>query len=51
MQALKERHGDDIEFMAPDNVPTGPATDIFAPVEGGEARKGQTNCHLCVSKR
>lgn len=40
MQALKDRHGDDIEFMAPDNVPTGPATDIFAPVEGGEARKG-----------
>ena len=51
MQALKERHGDDIEFMAPDNVPTGPATDIFAPVEGGEARKGQNTVILCVSKR
>ena len=37
MQALRERHGEDIDFMAPDNVPTGPATDIFAPVEGGEA--------------
>ena len=37
MQALKDRHGNDIEFMAPDTVPTGPATDIFAPVEGGEA--------------
>lgn len=36
-QALKERHGGDIEFMAPDHVPTGPVTDIFAPVEGGEA--------------
>lgn len=36
-QALQERHGGDIEFMAPDHVPTGPVTDIFAPVEGGEA--------------
>ena len=41
MQALKERHGDDIDFMAPCNVPTGPATDIFAAVEGGEARRGR----------
>ena len=41
IQALKERHGEDIDFMAPDTVPTGPATDIFAPVEGGEAREGQ----------
>ena len=37
MQALKERHGDDIDFLVPGNVPTGPAMDIFAPVEGGEA--------------
>ena len=37
LQALKDRHGEDIDFMAPDNVPTGPATDIFAPVDGGEA--------------
>ena len=36
LQVLKERHGDDIDFMAPSTVPTGPATDIFAPVEGGE---------------
>ena len=41
MQALKERHGEDIDFLAPDYVPTGPATDIYAPVEGGEA--------LCIS--
>eukprot|EP00435_Cladocopium_sp_Y103_P025616 s2382_g6.t1 len=37
MQALKDRHGDDIDFMAPDTVPTGPATDVFAPVDGGQA--------------
>ena len=37
MQALKERHGEDIDFLAPEHVPTGPATDIYAPVEGGEA--------------
>ena len=37
MQALKARHGEDIGFLAPDNVHTGPATDIYAPVEGGEA--------------
>ena len=37
MQALKHRHGDDIDFMAPDTVPTGPATDVFAPVDGGQA--------------
>ena len=41
IQALKERHGEDIDFMAPSTVPTGPATDIFAPVEGGEAREGR----------
>ena len=39
MQALRERHGDDIDFMAPGIVPTGPATDIFAAVAGGEARR------------
>ena len=37
MQALKDRRGDDIDFMAPDNAPTGPATDVFAPVDGGQA--------------
>eukprot|EP00913_Durusdinium_trenchii_P021087 g19816.t1 len=37
MQALKDRHGEDIDFLAPDHVPTGPAQDIFGPVEGGEA--------------
>ena len=36
MEALKERHGADIDFLAPDTVPTGPATSFFAPVEGGE---------------
>ena len=40
MQALKDRRGDDIDFMAPDNVPTGPATDVFAPVDGGQAGRG-----------
>eukprot|EP00435_Cladocopium_sp_Y103_P008766 s558_g2.t1 len=40
IQALKERHGDDIDFMARSTIPTGPATDIFAPVEGGEAGGG-----------
>ena len=40
MQALKDRHGDDIDFMAPDTVPTGPATDVFAPVDGGQAGGG-----------
>ena len=44
MQALKDRHGDDIEFMAPDTVPTGPATDVFAPVDGGEAGRGGAFC-------
>ena len=43
MQALKERHGEDIDFLAPGNVPTGPATDIFAPVEGGEA-----GTYICI---
>ena len=41
MQALKDRHGDDIDFMAPDTVPTGPATDVFAPVDGGQAGGGR----------
>ena len=41
MQALKDRHGEDIEFMAPDTVPTGPATDVFAPVDGGQAGRGR----------
>lgn len=48
MQALKERHGEDIDFMAPSNVPTGPATDIFAPVEGGEA--GETRMYVCMNE-
>ena len=53
IQALKERHGEDIDFMAPSTVPTGPATDIFAPVEGGEARptdrgKGLGQWRSCV---
>jgi len=37
MEALKQRHGDDIDFMAPEHVPTGAAGDAFAPVEDGEA--------------
>ena len=36
MEALKERHGDEIDFLAPDHVPTGAAGDAFAPVDGGE---------------
>ena len=36
LEALKERHGDEIDFMAPDHVPTGAAGDAFAPVEGGQ---------------
>ena len=36
MEALKERHGANIDFLAPDTVPTGPASSAFAPVEGGE---------------
>ena len=36
LEALKARHGDDIEFAAPDHVPTGAPGDAFAPVEGGE---------------
>ena len=36
LQALKERHGGDIDFAAPDHVPTGAPGDAFAPVEGGE---------------
>ncbi|CAE7876440.1 pif1, partial [Symbiodinium necroappetens] len=34
MEALKKRHGGDIDFLAPDTVPTGPASNAFAPVEG-----------------
>ena len=48
MQALKDRHGDDIEFMAPDTVPTGPAMDVFAPVDGGEAGSGEGSLLLYV---
>ena len=48
MQALKERHGEDIDFLAPDHVPTGPATDIYAPVEGGEASLHALLCKLFV---
>ena len=36
LEALKERHGDDIDFVAPDHVPTGAPGDAFAPVEEGE---------------
>ena len=36
LEALKERYGDDIDFAAPDHVPTGAAGDAFAPVEEGE---------------
>ena len=36
LEALKQRHGDDIEFLAPEHVPTGAAGDAFAPVEDGE---------------
>ena len=36
LEALKRRHGDDIEFEAPEHVPTGAAGDAFAPVEEGE---------------
>ena len=36
LEALKERHGDDIDFATPDHVPTGAAGDAFAPVEEGE---------------
>ena len=52
MQALKERHGEDIDFLAPGNVPTGPATDIFAPVEGGEAGTYICICvyYVCLCK-
>ena len=36
LEALKEWHGDEIDFAAPDHVPTGAAGDAFAPVEEGE---------------
>ena len=36
IEALRQRHGDDIDFMAPEHVPTGAAGDAFAPVEDGE---------------
>ena len=34
--ALKERYGDEIDFTAPDDVPTGADADAFAPVEEGQ---------------
>ncbi|CAJ1367210.1 unnamed protein product [Effrenium voratum] len=36
MQALKDRHGGEFEFDAPDDIPSGLASDMFAPVDGGE---------------
>ena len=36
MEALRQRHGGSIDFMAPETVPTGSASTAFAPVEGGE---------------
>ena len=36
LEALKERHGNDIDFVAPDHVPTGAPGDAFPPVEEGE---------------
>ena len=36
LEALKERYGGDIDFLAPDSVPTGAALNAFAPVEEGE---------------
>ncbi|CAE7243226.1 pfh1 [Symbiodinium sp. KB8] len=35
LEALKERHSDEIDFTAPDDVPTGADADAFAPVEEG----------------
>ncbi|CAE7334818.1 RRM3, partial [Symbiodinium sp. CCMP2456] len=36
LEALKERYGDEIDFTAPDHVPTGADADAFAPVEKGQ---------------
>ena len=36
LEALRERHGEDIDFLAPDTVATGPTSNAFAPVEEGE---------------
>ncbi len=36
MQTLKQRHGTDIDFDAPEMVPSGLASDVFAPVQAGE---------------
>ena len=36
LEALRERHGEDIDFLAPDTAATGPASNAFAPVEEGE---------------
>ena len=38
MQCLRNRHGRDFAFDAPDNAPSGIANDAFAPVEAGEER-------------
>ena len=46
-QALRERHGEDIDFVALDVVPTGPATDVFAPVDGGQV--GLASEQVCES--
>ena len=37
MAALQRRHGGNIDYLAPETVPTGSASTAFAPVEGGEA--------------
>ena len=36
MQTLKQRHGADIDFDTPETVPSGLASDVFAPVQCGE---------------
>ena len=36
MEALKERHGEDIDFIAPNHVPTSPTQNVFAKVESGK---------------
>ena len=40
MEALRERRGGTIDFLAPNFVPTGPASSAFTPVEGGEEAFG-----------
>ena len=43
MQCLRNRNGRDFDFDAPDNVPSGVASDAFAPVEAGEAYNAYHN--------